>query len=245
MSKSAEFIFKESQKEFAKSAHCKHHDIYTISLPTINKIDNLDVKCTFAINKIPTDTKNKYFSGFWIESSNINYIGKRCEYNLYKQIEKLYTYKIESIDNFLQKIKNEILPNLKLDKTFGKLFLTKSDGNKSIQKDNVCEDIFGFEYSNYDKCTVCYELTYTRTSCFHSLCVDCWNKIKNNTCPLCRSELLMTYDEDKDNEYKYDDDDILNTTFIREDDEEDLDEEDLEEEDECSEEDLDDDEDDE
>lgn len=238
MSKSAEFIFKESQKEFAITTCCTHittccthEDIYTINLPTINKIDNIDVKCSLVIIKIPTDTKNKYYVGFWIKSSNINYICKRSKYNLYKHIEKLYPYNIESIEKFLQKIKNEILPNLKLDKIFGKLFITNSDGKKSIQKDNVCEDIFGFQYSNYEKCTVCYEQTYTQTSCSHSLCVDCWNKIKNNTCPLCRSELFMSNNNDDDNDNE-DDNDILNTGFICEYDEDENDEDDEDENDE-------------
>lgn len=213
MSKSAEFIFKESQKEFAKYAYCTHQDIYSISLPTINKIDNIDVKCKLVVNKIPTNLKKKYFIGFWIESSKINYTGRRGEYNLYNYKEKLYPYKKETVEKFLQKVKNDILPKLKLDKVFGKLFLNNTDGTKSIQKENVGEDIFGFEYSNYEKCSVCYEHTYTRTSCSHSLCFDCWNKIKNGSCPLCRSELKMSFDENNDI-CDEDDNEALNTAFI-------------------------------
>lgn len=212
MSKSAEFIFNESQKEFAKSAHCTHQDIYNISLPTINKIDNIDVKCELVVNKIPTNLKKKYYIGIWIESSKINYSGRRGEYNLYNYKEKLHHYKKETIEKFLQKVKNDILPKLKLDKVFGKLFLTNTDGLKLIQKENVGEDVFGFEYSNYEKCSVCYEHTYTHTLCSHSLCIDCWNKIKNDSCPLCRSELMMSVNEN--NDICDEDDEALNTAFI-------------------------------
>lgn len=224
MSKSAEYIFKESQKEFAKSAQCTHQDFYIITLPTINKIDGIDVKCVFVLNKIPSNSKNKYLISFWLESTKINYTGKRGEYNLFNYREKLSPYKIENIENFLQKIKNNILPKLKLDKVFGKLFLTNSDGKKLIQKDNVCEDLFGFEYSNYEKCSVCYEHTYTYTSCYHALCVDCWNKIENKTCPICRNELIMIDNKDDED----DDADYVDYTDYNQDDEEDEEYEDIE-----------------
>lgn len=82
------------------------------------------------------------------------------------------------------------MPNLKLNKIFGKFILNKKDGNKTIEINNIGEDIFGFTYSNYKECSVCYSMTYSETSCNHHLCIDCWSKIKNDLCPICRNTLV-------------------------------------------------------
>jgi len=49
--------------------------------------------------------------------------------------------------------------------------------------------------TNCQTCTVCYELTRTRTSCGHCVCIPCITKIKRHPedegayrCPLCRDE---------------------------------------------------------
>ena len=225
---SAEFIFKESQKEFALSSKCSHPDTWYITLPTINKIDEIDVKCNLVINKVPTDTKNKYFISLWFESNKIVYCGSRGEYILYKQREKLHPYTSNKINQFLLKTKNDVLPNLKLDKVFGKFILVNKNGKKNIQEANVGEDIFGFEYSNYSKCSVCYESTYTHTGCNHTLCVSCWNQIKNDTCPICRNALIMHNEEhsnQEESDEESDEEDVLNIAFIDSNEEEDDNEE--------------------
>ena len=207
---SAEFIFKESQKEFALSSKCSHPDTWCITLPTINKIDKIDVKCNLVINKVPTNTKNKYFISLWFESKKILYCGPRGEYILYKQREKLHPYTSNKINQFLLKAKNDVLPNLKLDKVFGKFILVNKNGKKNIQEANVGEDIFGFEYSNYSKCSVCYESTYTHTGCNHPLCVSCWNQIKNDSCPICRNALIMHNEDGEDEEDEEDEEEEEN-----------------------------------
>ncbi len=226
---SAEFIFKQSQKEFEKSSICEHLDIY-IYFPTINKIDEIDVKCNLIINKVPTNSKNKYFIGVKFESSKITYCSSGDNYVLYSHEEKLLRFTSNKINEFLLKVKNDILPNLKLDKVFGK-FVLINDGKKNIQKENVGEDIFGYEYSNYIQCSVCYELTYTRTGCNHPLCVGCWNQIKNDYCPICRNELIM-HDNHNDNiDEEESDDDVYYNYEENDDDEEDDDDNDDEEDD--------------
>ena len=225
---SAEFIFKESQKEFALSSKCSHPDTWCITLPTINKIDEIDVKCNLVINKVPTNTKNKYFISLWFESKKMVYCGPRGEYILYKQREKLHPYTSNKINQFLLKTKNDVLPNLKLDKVFGKFILVNKNGKKNIQEANVGEDIFGFEYSNYSKCSVCYESTYTHTGCNHTLCVSCWNQIKNDTCPICRNALIMHNEEhsnQEESDEESDEEDVLNIAFIDSNEEEDDNEE--------------------
>ena len=236
---SSQFVFKEAEKKFSQTVNCSRADTYSITLPTINKINEIDVKCNLVIYKEKADTRNKYFIGFIIESNKILQGCPCCfnnKYILYSQKEKLSRFKQDTINKFLLKAKNVILPNLKLDKVFGKLTLVSKDGEKQIQEENVGEDIFGYEYSNCSQCPVCYELTYTHTICNHPLCVSCWNRIENDICPMCRNKLVMnnetdeessssSYDEAEDDEDEDDEDEdnedenneVLNTAFIADD----------------------------
>lgn len=48
----------------------------------------------------------------------------------------------------------------------------------------------------HDKCCVCYERTGTRTTCKHSLCIPCFDKIDYNDdhetiCPMCRTDCYI------------------------------------------------------
>lgn len=207
---SSQFIYDESRRIFSQSSKHLGFNIYYIILPTINKINELSVKCGLTINKISTSSKNKYFIGLTIESDKISYSCADEKYNLYSHSEKLPAYTSNEIYKFLLKVKNNILPNIKLDIVFGKFVLINADGKKNIKKENVGEDIFGLEYSNCSQCSVCYESTYTRTNCNHELCVDCWNKINNNSCPICRSILIMRseYSEGGKKDEESDDDDV-------------------------------------
>ena len=38
------------------------------------------------------------------------------------------------------------------------------------------------------ECCVCLEITDTKTSCGHYLCVQCFSKLYKNSCPMCRNE---------------------------------------------------------
>lgn len=197
---SSEYIFKESQKMFDLSDKYLHADIYEIELPTINKINNMDIICNLSINKFSAKNKknkkkNNYSIEFCIESKKISYCDGN-NYILYEFEEKLHPFNSTSINKFLLKIKNDILPKIKLDKVFGKFIHTNDNKEKIINNDNVGEDIFGFEYSNYSQCSVCYENTFTCTACTHPLCVECWNKITNDSCPICRNLLIMHSDTD-------------------------------------------------
>jgi hypothetical protein len=60
-----------------------------------------------------------------------------------------------------------------------------------------------------DECSVCFDETKTVTLCGHSLCILCWNNIKNNgrelPCPICRSN-LKNINTKKILEYYFDND---------------------------------------
>jgi hypothetical protein len=42
---------------------------------------------------------------------------------------------------------------------------------------------------DYIECCVCFEITISKTTCFHPLCLRCYSKIKTNHCPLCRENI--------------------------------------------------------
>jgi len=201
MSGTSEYIYKESQSEFLKIKSCCNtcQDYYKIKLSSVNKINELEINCNIVINKVKKNKKNDYYIGIWIDSKKI-WI-KNDFHNLYSQREKLQKYSSDKINDFLLKFKNNILPNLKLDKVFGKFDLVKSDGSKTITKENIGIDIFGLEYSNCDECSVCYESTYTLTHCSHPLCIGCWNKLKVQLCPMCRSD-ISPQDDDSESIYE-------------------------------------------
>lgn len=198
----SDYIYKESQKEFNCVNNCchSHPNMYRISLDTINKINSINVQCELLLNKIKYESKkNEYYIGIWIEGTKIFTDNTYENHNMFVCREKLPKYNSAKINDFLTKLKNEILPNLRVDKVFGKFYLVDKEGKKIINEDNVGIDIFGLEYSNSNDCVVCYEPTYTQTSCNHYLCVDCWNKLKNNSCPMCRSYLTLKTDDNTEN----------------------------------------------
>jgi hypothetical protein len=85
----------------------------------------------------------------------------------------------EELGEFAVKLLNEVLPNLKLQRN-GKMDFEK-DGEDAVISEII--DLFGID--NCD-CAVCYEKTYVKTDCDHSLCYRCWSKLKKADCPLCR-----------------------------------------------------------
>ena len=83
------------------------------------------------------------------------------------------------------------LPLMKLNKYSGKFDTTI-----------VCEG-FGDDYLSDEVCCVCLEKTITKTTCYHSICVDCCNKMKKVSksrdlkCPMCRSIFMIQDDDDE------------------------------------------------
>jgi hypothetical protein len=190
MSNTSEQIYNDSLDFFRNK---KSNTWYSTIIPVINKIKDIPVCFVIKIQKIQSDEDLEYFIIVSINSSKI-YIGSdNSELNLYYHREKLDNYSIEEIEKFLQQIKNQ-LKELKFDKLFG-IFKLELYKKRSIHE--LGFDIFGYEWSNCTDCVVCYEKTYTKSSCSHHLCVECWSSIKNNSCPICRTDLYM----DSDDEY--------------------------------------------
>ena len=113
----------------------------------------------------------------------------------------LFEYQVINNIKDLKKIRDAILmtllsihrnlPLMKLNRYSGKFDTTI-----------VCEG-FGDDYLSDEACCVCHEKTITKTTCFHSICIDCCNKMKKVTksrdlkCPLCRSIFMIQDDDDE------------------------------------------------
>ena len=192
MTSTGDFIFNKSQKYFNNTDNDKNSYSYCKQLPIVNSIDNISIKLlTKFIKEKKTNTDNKF-----------NYIGKIqiqtyktyqiCEYHskkliLFEYEKKLNKYSPKIINCFLSEFK-DILSKLKFNKLFGEFTI---EDLKLITKKNLGMDIFDLTYSNCQDCVVCYDKTFTKTSCLHHVCLDCWSKIRNNECPICRNNLIL------------------------------------------------------
>jgi len=65
-------------------------------------------------------------------------------------------------------------------------FTTKDKVDKLKELTQASHEVFGEELFE-DTCSVCMDYTSTRSNCNHFLCLECFEKIENSRCPLCRS----------------------------------------------------------
>ena len=65
---------------------------------------------------------------------------------------------------------------------------------RNVFKETEYLILCGGKYINPNKvneCSVCHEKTGSKTKCEHFLCLCCAIQIKNNTCPLCRENIVL------------------------------------------------------
>jgi len=107
--------------------------------------------------------------------------------------------------NAVSKLINS-LETLEYNKRNGK-FDTKENNEIENKKLILQETVFSrFKNikmtSDHKECCVCFERTSNLTACKHNLCLVCVTKLSQenkNSCPMCRGEIFMTYeDEDED-----------------------------------------------
>jgi hypothetical protein len=101
-----------------------------------------------------------------------------------------------SIDEFMQAITkfSDIVDKLKFNRTIGE-FLIEGEGDENEQEIKVMQDFFS-DFKNIslgcEPCSVCNEITKTKTECKHPLCYWCWEQLiincesSQNKCPICR-----------------------------------------------------------
>lgn len=111
------------------------------------------------------------------------------EVNKYDYFDKIYNL----IEKFIYNL-NE----LKLT-AYGEIDVISEKTNRKIKSDMIWIDIIknveNVENEGLLQCCVCYNHTYTKTDCKHSLCYRCWTNIKDDedddadvkkACPMCR-----------------------------------------------------------
>jgi hypothetical protein len=171
---------------------------YSFELDTVNKIDGMMVKLI-------------------IYSSVFKHIQRReitlpvIHHTMSYRIEWKYCNRLLFDWNVSCIIKNP----LEIKKNISKL-LKQLNTNLSVMKINKysgklnCFEVFegfGDQYLVDDICCICLDKTMTKTSCNHSICIECCNYMKTScpnkdlTCPLCRNKFLLN-----DNDNNYDDD---------------------------------------
>jgi hypothetical protein len=96
------------------------------------------------------------------------------------------------IDNeyFIDSFK-KIVNSLRYDNRTGKI--DEDEENTQFFRDLISNENITFQEE--ESCSVCMEITKTKTQCNHSLCLICWSKIKSvegdKPCPICREPLYF------------------------------------------------------
>lgn len=187
MSKTSEYLCKEAQKHFVNDYNIKtNNSNYSISINIINQILDFPVKCIFSASRTENEDNINYSLIISLYSINIFISETNKYYKLFEYEKKLYKLTSEIINKFLLEFKNEILSNLQVDKLNGEFEIIDV-----INIKNLGIDIFSLDNCVSNECMVCLENTHTLTYCNHSLCIGCWNKLDNKSCPMCKTNLFI------------------------------------------------------
>ena len=104
-------------------------------------------------------------------------------------VVELYTDVARSLEAFTIMINK--MSELKYDNKVGMFYVE--------QKKEDYEQLYTFPNIELDyvECSVCFEITKTKTSCNHPLCYKCYDKIPNK-CPICRKDIKNEDDSEDD-----------------------------------------------
>ena len=189
----------------------KEYDFYTKE-DKLKYVENLNIEKYIPIYKIDDILVNvtlKYFGFSNIQNKNIKchliIKSKKCfhissdDFNnkdiIYKNLLNMEVFNINEFrkikDNEYEQIKNNvknIFDNIKFCKFIGEFIINNDSETKDIDEMIGLNPLIEKRYAN---CCVCYEKTMTRLICCDgSICIKCWNNIKNkynifSLCPLC------------------------------------------------------------
>jgi hypothetical protein len=177
-------------------------------------IDNMPVYAFFIIKK----NYYKYIK-FYINSTTIVDFNSGHEFDsiiyyqktvleassILENSKKIVDYTIEDIINAINKLQ-ELLPILKFNLTVGEFVVDNTATEEILALKEV------FTLSNvtfvYEPCSVCNEITKTKTKCNHPLCYRCWEKLpivscetgncNKQICPICRATINYSHDNGED-----------------------------------------------
>jgi len=154
---------------------------------TIKKIQGLNVDANILFtNGDPETTRVKFTIGHrYIEN-----VGCHGQYVLYTDVihqVNIWELTIIDVDCIIKKVM-DIIDTLEYNKLTNTLKKRDDNGYQYIDEG----DIFKKYNDGNNICCVCNDTTeFVTTNCGHTLCIECWDKLKTQTCPLCRNEELL------------------------------------------------------
>ncbi len=156
----------------------------TYIIKSIKKICNIKVDVYIDISYYPENPHSKFHSYLIIRHSMITDEGGNF-IRLYNKnlssLNDISEFNVEYIDTLINMIK-VIIRNLKFNK-YTNEFYDDSD-IKYINERNIFD-----EFKNDEQCCVCLDkMICQTTTCGHCLCIECWDKLKKNQCPICRTK---------------------------------------------------------
>ena len=206
---SIDFIYMKFNEGHSKIDPQFRASTFEYEMETINKVDGMNVRViiqssVFKRNEILSASQRRNGrKPCVLINHGMNY---RIEWKYYDHL--LYNWSISckvktqtGIRIALSKLLNHLhknLPNMKINKYTGKL--------DSVE---VCEG-FGDKYLTDDTCCVCLDRTITKTTCNHSVCIECCSNMRTRSpnkdlvCPLCREKFIIQ-DENCESDYESED----------------------------------------
>jgi hypothetical protein len=106
------------------------------------------------------------------------------------------TFTIEELADFMKNV-HDFIAQLKFDKYVGKF---TPDKFSKVELAKAAKELFTDMMEDLPTCCVCHDPTETKTICNHSLCIICWEQLKQMTCPICREAISYMYSYDHDEE---------------------------------------------
>lgn len=175
-------------------------------------LENIQVRITIRKSLCPCPTDGKILVDLRVlfQSCSIFSHGTVCGQKLYPLEGKLMIWdggfsstRPDLLEDNIKHLSDN-LENIIFDKKYGHLILTtdrKAMMKYELQK--MTPTVFKHlkiiqKRKEENVCSVCLEETVTTTPCEHHLCYDCWSKLEQKCCPLCRGDIEY---EDREDDY--------------------------------------------
>jgi len=177
-------------------------DIHVEFDTRISSIDGMSVRAYFTVYKHNKMIKINIDSKYITDRDSDDEFDTVCYYttmlfNDFAKDQKDNQFVSYYIDEFMQAITkfSDIIDKLKFNRTIGE-FLIEGEDDENEQEIKLMQDFFS-DIKNIsldcEPCSICNEITKTKTECKHSLCYWCWEQLiincdssSSNKCPICR-----------------------------------------------------------
>ena len=193
----AELIFEEVELKGSYNLYMKNNNPCLECVDVVAEISRANVK-----GLSPTCVKVCCH----IQSKQINSYHTTCDMKVYEggyylcDATKTF-YKPEYLEKCLKTISDNI-EHLIYDKKYNRFIISN---NPDLMREHRLRHLEGrlFKHVKSVKpdeiCCVCQEITENKTTCGHSLCGDCWERLDRLRCPMCREDCSYCDNEIEDN----------------------------------------------